>query len=82
MVIEIELYGTLKKLGNFSLEFVEPVLIREIKQKVKERLLNLDSTKSELVNSSAFSDQKRILKDDDLISDSCQIALLPPVCGG
>lgn len=93
MVIEIRLFGALKKFaeaGLLLLDVPQTCSIREIRELLKHRLSSEfpGVFKGELVDKAAFANEAgvfgeaRVLGSDEQVAQTASLALLPPVCGG
>lgn len=86
--IEIKLYGPFRKyedkLSPFFLHLPEAASVDQIKAALthKLKIKSPDFSDSLLVLDSAIADDRRILLPNDLVSKSCVLSILPPVCGG
>ncbi len=82
--VQVELFGALRRfsdsgqvvlnlLGNRSHTTTVAAIRTEISKKISQ---------NELLRSSVFADERRVLHESDLIENGAKLALLPPVCGG
>lgn len=49
---------------------------------IRSELYVLLGESSSLLSASAFGSQTRVLNDSERLGDICELAVLPPVCGG
>ncbi len=88
--IELKMFGTFRKYENNQMisqvHSLNAISIQEIKKQISLKLESIQKNDSILVFDSAFanahSHKPIILTDETIISESCSLAILPPVCGG
>ena len=84
---QITLFGKLKKWapkGSIEVAIHSEMNPRLLKEAVAAELKKMNSSFlgiSELL-SSAIANESRILQEDELLGNSNEFSLLPPVCGG
>ena len=87
MMVTLKLFGRFRSFLNgpeLSLE-VEPGLsVLSLKKKIESELQRLcpEAADQALVFDSVLASKKEILSDETFLTESCQLAILPPVCGG
>jgi molybdopterin converting factor small subunit len=86
--IEFVFFGGMRKYTLHGEEaifnFKEPLCVKEIKAILEEKLISKFGTtfSNQFFGECAFANEKKVLNQDELISLSGTIAILPPVCGG
>lgn len=83
--VEVKLFGAFRKYGSapIMLEFSNAKTTAEVKSVLAEQLLkDFPEFDKDLVHTSVLANEKSVLADHILIEQSCQLAVLPPVCGG
>lgn len=85
--IKINLFGAFRKYGNgqeIQLQFSEPLSVHDLKKKLANKLLELhpDFNNLALIEDSVFADDASVLSKEFQLMKSCEISVLPPVCGG
>jgi molybdopterin converting factor small subunit len=83
--IEISLYGAFRKYnsGNVKFEFSEIKTCEQVKLTLGHYLQNLyPEFDTALIQTSVLADENKVLDSNALISHNCNLAILPPVCGG
>lgn len=83
--VEIKLFGAFRKYGSLPIrfEFSEAKTSAEVKAVLGEYLQKtFPEFDKELVQTSVLANDKMVLSHSNLIEQSCQLAVLPPVCGG
>lgn len=76
---QIRLFGELRKYGRaVAFEVNQPVTALELKRRLVEHF-NWDEA---ILASSAIANTHTVLRDDAILGQSEEIAILPPVCGG
>ena len=85
--MRINLFGTFRKYGNG--EFIEITIgdgfvISDIRNLFIKQIIELEPNFNEqdIVGSSVFAINDKIVNDDHFIKDADTLAILPPVCGG
>lgn len=80
--MQLTLYGPLKAYGDargeVSLDVPSPAPVRV----VKAQLALAIAAAQALIQKSAFSDDERVLGDDEMLDPTQRYAVLPPVAGG
>jgi molybdopterin converting factor small subunit len=78
--IEIKFFGAFRKYekGRVPLfvNLQEPITVEEVKLALKEQLGD------PLIDDSALANETRVLSAKAVLTSSCSLSLLPPVCGG
>jgi molybdopterin converting factor small subunit len=85
MEIEIRGFGAARELTGIKLEFQELKLsIANLRHSLLEYLKVRDNYQqlSLLIQSCAFADKTHVLDEQEIISHSQMLNILPPVCGG
>ncbi|RIL03465.1 MAG: hypothetical protein DCC75_12940 [Proteobacteria bacterium] len=87
MVIEIRLFGVLKRFGENGMLVLEipcSCSVSELRSRIKQALAVRFPAEfhTALVDRAALADEHQVLSEDQFITDSPNLALLPPVCGG
>lgn len=83
--LSIKMFGAFRKYcsGVLHIDIAEGATASDVKSTISRALvLNHPEFDKDLINKSALANNHRILKEDDRILDSCDLAILPPVCGG
>ena len=84
--LNIKLFGAFRKhhAGMLTLSVVEGTSARQVKDLIGKQLRQLIPTfqDDELIEKSALATHQRVLGECDLLSESGDLAILPPVCGG
>lgn len=84
--ISVQLFGAFRRAHSqpVALSIEKNTKIKEIKSALGNALreLNPEFNDMDLLNKSVLANNQRIYQDDDMISESATIAILPPVCGG
>lgn len=84
--LNIKLFGAFRKYhtGTLNLSVVEGVSVHQIKTLIGQTLQELvpGFRDDELIEKSALANNRRVLNDADCVSESMDLAILPPVCGG
>ena len=84
--ISVQLFGAFRRVHSqpVVLSIEKNTKIKEIKTSLgcALRELNPAFNDMELLNKSVLANNQKIYQDDDMISESATIAILPPVCGG
>jgi hypothetical protein len=84
--LNIKLFGAFRKYhtGTLCLSTMEGVSVSQIKNLIGQKLQELvpGFRDDELIEKSALADSRCVLNDSDCISESSDLAILPPVCGG
>ena len=84
MEIEVQLFGSLKKLGDNGRVVVTcqtPISAKDFKKQVVVALRDRPGFHEEILSRSALAFESKVLGEEDLISQG-RVMLLPPVCGG
>ena len=89
-VIDIKLYlfGAFRKYESkgtpISFQVHESMSVKMFKKRLADRLRELfpDFTDEQLIEDSAIADETRVLSQDHFLTGSCNLLILPPVCGG
>lgn len=85
---EIKLFGAFRKYEEqgrpIHVRFDQPIQISQLK---KGLLLEFQKRfpmfqDSDLISDSAIANESQVFSSDHLLSDSCTLFILPPVCGG
>ena len=87
MQLKIKFFGKSKELspsGNMILNFDSNILVSDLRRVLIEKIAETYEYEKVrmLINDCAFGNSERVLQNDDLISTSENLVLLPPVCGG
>lgn len=83
--VEISLYGAFRKYnsGSVNLEFSESKTCEQVKYALGEYLhAQYPDFDKDLIQTSVLADEKAVMANATLINKSCNLAVLPPVCGG
>lgn len=86
--IELKLFGSFRKYEKqgtpIRVSSVEPLSITHLKEILDSRFKELFErfSDSELIRDSAIADDTQVLGQNHVISRSCTLLILPPVCGG
>ncbi|NJM09501.1 MAG: hypothetical protein HC883_00950 [Bdellovibrionaceae bacterium] len=85
--IEIRLFGAFRKYvpaGRIKLQIDRQYTALELKGKIQEALQAQipDYTEQSLVFESALATEDEVLSEEAIVNEKCNLALLPPVCGG
>ena len=78
--IQVRFFGAFRKFGNgqnISVTLPSASTVSDLKGVLSKTLKAGD-----LVQKSAFADETRVLRDDELLQGKSTISVLPPVCGG
>lgn len=86
-VIEIKLFGAFRRYvptGKITLQIDRQHTARQLKAKIHDVLQSEIPAYNEqsLVFESALATEVEILPEEALVDEKCNLALLPPVCGG
>ena len=76
--IEMKMFGAFRKYQNqqIRLSFESPVSVDQIKLTLFKQLAE------KLIFDSALANEIEVLPPDAILSQSCTLSILPPVCGG
>lgn len=85
--IDLRLFGSFRKYSEhpiINIELLSKCDVLVLKQIIAGHLKKIkpDLGEPDLVFDSALANEREILKDQDEITQSCTLAILPPVCGG
>lgn len=84
--LSIKMFGAFRKYHPdiLTIEVGQGTTAHSIKSAIATalRAANPAFRDNELIDKSALADNVRVFKEDDLITASCSLAILPPVCGG
>ena len=84
--LSIKMYGAFRKYHPdiLNIEIPDARTAQDVKSAIAVALRSANPAfnDDELMRKSALANQQRVFKEDDLIVDSCALAILPPVCGG
>ncbi len=87
MVLEVRLFGALKRFGERGIIFVEAPpgsTVAAVRQAIQQHLEGqfVDSFPAGVFERSALANDTRVFAEmDEVVTGSC-LSLLPPVCGG
>ena len=86
ITLSIRMFGTFRKYhnGNLLLNASPCVTASTVKELIAETFRQSIPTfiENDLIDKSVLADNTRILAQDECITESCTLAILPPVCGG
>ena len=88
--LKFRMFGAFRKyerdLVPFVLRAEEPLTVAVAKDRLARRLGEIDeafgAAGDQLVKDSAIANETRVLSPDTVLTGSCTLSLLPPVCGG
>lgn len=84
--LNVRLFGAFRKYhnGTLSLEIAEGVNVARVKALIAQRIHDLapEFQDRELIEKSALANNRRVLNPTDCFTESENLAILPPVCGG
>ena len=81
MMIRVKVFAAAKEIvgdGHVELELADGACVGDLKSALIDQIPKL----KELIGRSAFALDQQYASDEDLIADSCEVALIPPVSGG
>lgn len=86
ITLTIRMFGTFRKHhnGNLLLNASPGITTSTVKDLIAETFRQSIPTfiENDLIDKSVLADNTRILAQDECITESCTLAILPPVCGG
>lgn len=87
ITITISLFGAFRpynKSGTLELEAPKGVNIAEVKNRIKAVMKQSEPefNKEALMDKSVIADETKVLAEDSILTESVNLAILPPVCGG
>jgi molybdopterin converting factor small subunit len=86
--IEVKLYGTFRKYEEpgkpIRVQADRPIRVSLLKEMLTAKFKELfpKFADSELIHDSAIANESQVLRLDHVLSNSCTLLILPPVCGG
>ena len=84
--ITVRLFGAFRKYYGSPIVLSVPAncSVPDIKSAIGKKLvlLNTAFADQELLDKSALADDRAVLAADATLQQDCQLAILPPVCGG
>ena len=85
ITLTINLFGAFRMFADsqpLTLTLPKGVRLCEVRESLKAAMKQKGSNPDNLVDESAFADEKQILPDDAIFVNNAELAILPPVCGG
>lgn len=84
--LNIRLFGAFRKYHNglLTLEVNEGITVSEVKGLIAQKIKDLspEFKDQELIDKSALANTQKVLNPFDSLTESDNLAILPPVCGG
>lgn len=80
IAINMKLFGAFRKYGD-KIIFTVPsgASVRDVKERLARELKGADPA---LINDSAIANDNEVIGADFVFTKDCDLAILPPVCGG
>lgn len=87
ILVRLKLFGRFRsfsKESEISLQVESGLNVLSLKKKIEAELQRLcpQAADQALVFDSVLASKNEILSDEMFLTESCQLAILPPVCGG
>jgi molybdopterin synthase sulfur carrier subunit len=76
--MKLSLFGPLRQYGEVTLQVEGSITVRDARELLRKQL----PPQAAVVAQSAFADDERVLRDEDLLQGDAHYSVLPPVAGG
>lgn len=83
MIIELKGFGSARKLTGMQVELSDDANVTQLRQILMAKLKNEnDGSLITILQTCAFANQRKVFNENEPLTNSSLINVLPPVCGG